>query len=180
MSLGGWFQTWLDKSLPLPRNTKVSILPPKVKTWPHEMQKKTNWWAQAEVLFCCCWFYQVFQRGAARIMRWFVMSQSFGQGLAEDFEWSSKSLFPTWADVMNPRCWRSLKGFPNEHQLPFTIVDRCWQATFRDFALWECCSWSSCQRHIGWPDVAGPRQVSMNVPCLLNQLCICIVQSCTV
>eukprot|EP00434_Breviolum_minutum_P002758 symbB.v1.2.002426.t1/scaffold129.1/size311234/15 len=26
----------------------------------------------------------------------------------EDFEWSSKSLFPTWADVFNPRCWRRL------------------------------------------------------------------------
>ncbi|CAK9029835.1 (S)-coclaurine N-methyltransferase (TfCNMT) [Durusdinium trenchii] len=26
----------------------------------------------------------------------------------EDFEWSSKALFPTWADVVNPRCWKRL------------------------------------------------------------------------
>lgn len=36
-----------------------------------------------------------------------VCSEVFGI-LPEDFEWSSKSLFPTWADVMNPRCWRRL------------------------------------------------------------------------
>eukprot|EP00438_Fugacium_kawagutii_P024381 Skav213357 [mRNA] locus=scaffold317:164304:177477:- [translate_table: standard] len=28
------------------------------------------------------------------------------RGVSGDFEWSSKSPFPTWADVVNPRCWR--------------------------------------------------------------------------
>lgn len=47
----------------------------------------------------------------------------------EDFEWSSKSLFPTWADVFNPRCWRCHWGEPWKNA-PSWRMARVWKTDY--------------------------------------------------